>query len=202
MAWSYESENYENGDHLTPHEYNTDIQRAVAEMNGKLDRENIGQNDITGDKLEYGSINLVHFVVEKTDAPIYHVGTSTGLTWTQVGNLSRTIETIDCSLDIDFNVGWFYKAIAGSGTGYVSIAIMVDDEVVAETDGEYHQPSRVVVGGNELYNCDHVTALVPVSAGQHTIKAVARIWRAAVLYSNEMSITCQGRILFVRQVRR
>lgn len=216
MAYIYTDEVWADGDYATPRELNQVLKRSFNELNGGIDRDNFDSAGIGADKFEDRTFNLLHF--KRSSA----VGTgvvvsvqNAGTAWLDIETLAETIETPDCTLILKLNLDYLYTRDGVASTFpakfYVPIGIMVDDELVASTDGEYHDPARINNSGvygsqtREMYNHAALEVRVPVAAGSHRVRGVWRFWtkvRPNIVLSGSATIFPTHRILTTREMRR
>lgn len=182
MTYRYRSEIVVDGESAFESPVNSLISDVASEMNGLVDRDNIGEDQLTADLCAIGFSALVATYMSAASVT---VEPRTVAGWLPVTGMTLEIESPDCDLCIHVGIG----SVSNTTTAEPGvIAVRLDGEIVACSDS-IHQ--RINGSGVSL------AARVPVSAGSHLVEVVV-----SAFSNGSHSIDLDERRFFVTQCRR
>lgn len=129
MAWRYPEDRFADGDVVTSTELMNDIDAVAAEMNGFLDRDNLGVGIVGIDDLANKSCSSAKFVELTAGVGLEYLRGGDGGNWKDITGLSTDILCQSGMLQVSASVA--FGAFAGLAFEKMMVAILVDGSYVA-----------------------------------------------------------------------
>ena len=204
MAFRYRQVFFEDGDIISPKDWNRNIAEYTQEFNGYLDRDNLPSSGVTSAMIKDEACNSVHSFSSTTDTTItgdIGVWQSTDGT-TKFSEVSFTLDS-DAMLILEWSGTWEWShsfQLSSGATAYRGISVTgASDDYV-----EY----RILVDGIEVCRlpksvfprvCDsaYMVGAIPVAGGNHTVTVQARNSRENDAGPSFIDVTLKERELFV-----
>lgn len=184
----FKSERWADQDTLIPDRVNAELENYVGEINGRLDANNVTAGTITGAKVALDTFNQI-VVSESSAALVVTRNNENQQQWFTLEELSIT--TGDGRLEIEGSATWTTTL---ANVDYVDLGVLVDGAVVARAGAS--PPAQVSAWSSELNACP------PVGPGSHTVALVVRLNPGQDDPGTAPAITANGRLLWVRHMRR
>lgn len=160
----------QDGDLPTVDEFNRALRRMLSQFNGGLDRDNLAAGAVQDTQLAVRSCRATGFAVATGAFTITRPEGSKTSGWIDVG--AAITDTTEASFVL-VQTSSSFRSTGGSDTGVITIAISVDDEIVATSEPEW--ASYNDYDTEEIRATLSAVAVVPVTAGEHRFAVKVRV---------------------------
>lgn len=175
MAWVHAPQYLWSGTTTDPRELMGNIFELAREINGYVDRDNLGENVVTSAKVATGAFNTLGSTEFSSSTDSISIG-ETGA-WEEITSLSTTVTTEDGRILAESFFAYYQSTSAGLEQNTIECRMLIDGNVVDETGwiSAYRRAGTVYMAGSSS-----------VAAGSHAITVQWRTRPHAWVYLDQI----------------